>query len=145
MQFTRIAPLTFESLLTAEPSTCPSTPPALPARCASYNQKTIQELFTLDYGRMNATLGTELPLTSFQLQTTLPFGYTEWPTEVIHDGDTQLWYLTHNGVDTHFIHFHLFNVQVINRIGWDGSLPPPDANEIGCKDTVRVKPLEDTI
>ena len=27
--------------------------------------KAIQELFTLDYGRMNATLGTELPFTNF--------------------------------------------------------------------------------
>ena len=32
--------------------------------------KTIQELFELDYGRMNATLGTELPLTNFNTQTT---------------------------------------------------------------------------
>jgi len=29
----------------------------------NYEQKAIQELFTLDYGRMNSTLGTELPLT----------------------------------------------------------------------------------
>ena len=93
----------------------------------TYDQKAIQELFTLDYGRMNATLGTELPLTSFQLQTTLPYGYAEWATEILQDGQTQLWYLTHNGVDTHFIHFHLFNVQVINRVGWDGSIRPPDA------------------
>ena len=34
--------------------------------------------------------------------------------------ETQLWKITHNGVDTHPIHFHLFNVQVINRVGWDG-------------------------
>src|SRR6202007_1537855 len=145
MQFTRIAPLTFESLLTAEPSTCPSTPPALPARCASYNQKTIQELFTLDYGRMNATLGVELPLTNFQTQTTVPLGYVDWPTELLQDGQTQIWKLTHNGVDTHFIHFHLFNVQVVNRIGWDGAVKPPDANELGWKDTVRMNPLEDIV
>ena len=110
-----------------------------------YDQKAIQELFTLDYGRMNATLGTELPLTSFQLQTTLPFGYAEWPTEILQDGQTQLWYLTHNGVDTHFIHFHLFNVQVVNRVGWDGSIRPPDQNELGWKDTVRMNPLENIV
>jgi FtsP/CotA-like multicopper oxidase with cupredoxin domain len=111
----------------------------------TYDQKAIQELFTLDYGRMNATLGTELPLTSFQLQTTLPFGYAEWATEILQDGQTQLWYLTHNGVDTHFIHFHLFNVQVINRVGWDGSIRPPDQNELGWKDTVRMNPLENIV
>ncbi len=117
----------------------------------TYEQKAIQELFTLDYGRMNATLGTELPLTNFLLQTTLPFGYAEWATEIIKDSlndptvPPQLWKLTHNGVDTHFIHFHLFNVQVINRIGWDGAVKPPDANELGWKDTVRMNPLEDIV
>jgi FtsP/CotA-like multicopper oxidase with cupredoxin domain len=115
-----------------------------------YGQKAIQELFTLDYGRMNATLGTELPLTNFLVQTTLPFGYAEWATEIIEDSKDptvlpQLWKITHNGVDTHFIHFHLFNVQVINRVGWDGAVKPPDANELGWKDTVRMNPLEDIV
>ena len=58
---------------------------------------------------------------------------------------TQIWKITHNGVDTHPIHFHLFNVQVINRVGWDGAIRPPDANELGWKETVRMNPLEDII
>jgi hypothetical protein len=48
-------------------------------------------------------------------------------------------------VDTHFIHFHLFTVQVINRVGWDGAIKPPDPYEMGMKDTVRMNPLEDII
>jgi len=117
--------------------------------------KTIQELFELDYGRMNATLGTELPFTNFNTQTTIPLGYVDPPTEILTDsngvsgqpvgtlGDgTQIWKITHNGVDTHAIHFHLFNVQLLNRIGWDGTNRPPDANEIGWKETVRMNPLE---
>lgn len=108
-------------------------------------QKAIQELFTLDYGRMNATLGTELPLTNFLTQTTIPLGYIDPATEIFKEGDTQVWKLTHNGVDTHFIHFHLFNVQVVNRMGWDGTVRPPDANELGWKDTVRMNPLEDIV
>jgi FtsP/CotA-like multicopper oxidase with cupredoxin domain len=108
-------------------------------------RKTIQELFTLDYGRMNATLGVELPLTNFLTQNTIPLGYIDPPTETIKQGDTQLWHITHNGVDTHFIHFHLFNVQVINRSGWDGTVRPPDQNELGWKDTVRMNPLEDIL
>jgi FtsP/CotA-like multicopper oxidase with cupredoxin domain len=111
----------------------------------TYDQKAIQELFTLDYGRMNATLGVELPFTNFITQTTIPYGYVDWPTEILQDGQTQIWKLTHNGVDTHFIHFHLFNVQVINRIGWDGAVKPPDANELGWKETVRMNPLEDIV
>jgi len=133
------------------PATCGALP--LPA-CGTgataivkkmLEQKAIQELFTLDYGRMNATLGVELPLTNFQTQTTIPLGYVDWPTELIHDGDIQLWKITHNGVDSHFIHFHLFNVQVINRVGWDGSLRQPDKNEAGWKETVRMNPLEDIL
>ena len=48
-------------------------------------------------------------------------------------------------MDTHAIHFHLFNVQVINRVGWDGAIRPPDPNELGWKETVRMNPLEDII
>jgi FtsP/CotA-like multicopper oxidase with cupredoxin domain len=107
--------------------------------------KAIQELFTLDYGRMNATLGVEVPFTNFLTQTTIPYGFVDPPTEIFKDGETQLWKITHNGVDTHFVHFHLFNVQVINRIGWDGAIKPPDPNEVGFKDTVRMNPLEDVV
>jgi hypothetical protein len=121
-------------------ATAVALPPAMPLL-----PKTIQELFTLDYGRMNATLDVELPFTNFLTQTTIPYGYVDPPTEIFKDGETQLWKITHNGVDTHFIHFHLFTVQVINRVGWDGAIKPPDSNELGFKDTVRMNPLEDIV
>lgn len=117
--------------------------------------KAIQELFELNYGRMNATLGVELPFTNFNIQTTIPLGYIDPLTEeinmsaspgpVIKGDGTQIWKITHNGVDTHAIHFHLFNVQLINRVGWDGAIVPPDANELGWKETVRMHPLQDAI
>ncbi len=118
--------------------------------------KAIQELFEVTYGRMNATLGVELPNTNATIQTTIPYGYIDPPTELMLDtpaaavlgsaaDGTQVWKITHNGVDTHFIHFHLFNVQVLNRVGWDGTVKPPDANELGWKETVRMNPLEDII
>jgi len=118
--------------------------------------KAIQELFEFNYGRMNATLGVELPFTNSQNQTTIPLGYRDQATEIMAGSDgatpvgslndgTQIWKITHNGVDTHAIHFHLFNVQLINRVGWDGAIRPPDANELGWKDTVRMNPLEDAI
>jgi FtsP/CotA-like multicopper oxidase with cupredoxin domain len=107
--------------------------------------KAIQELFETNYGRMNATLGVELPFTNANNQTTIPFGYIDPPTETISGNQTQIWKITHNGVDTHAIHFHLFNVQLINRVGWDGAIRPPDANELGWKETVRMNPLEDAI
>ena len=48
-------------------------------------------------------------------------------------------------MDTHPIHFHLYDVQVLNRVTWDNIIIPPDASELGWKDTVRISPLEDTI
>jgi hypothetical protein len=107
--------------------------------------KAIQELYETNYGRMNATLGVELPFTNVQIQTTIPYGYVDPPTETINNGETQIWKITHNGVDTHAIHFHLFTVQVINRVDWDGAIRPPEPNELGWKDTVRMNPLEDAI
>ena len=43
------------------------------------------------------------------------------------------------------MHWHMFDVQVIDRIGWDGAIRPPDPNELGWKDTVRMNPLEDVV
>ena len=106
--------------------------------------KAIQELFDPE-GRMNATLGVELPMTTANIQTTVPLGFADPTTETIRAGETQLWKITHNGVDTHGIHFHLVNVQVVNRVGWDGAIRPTDPNELGWKDTVRMNPLEDII
>ena len=109
-----------------------------------FRSKAIQELWD-PYGRMNATLGVELPFTTNLNQTTVPMGYAEPATEFLMDGQPQIWKITHNGVDTHPVHFHLFNVQLINRVGWDGAIRPPDDNEYGWKETVRMNPLEDAI
>ena len=105
--------------------------------------KAIHELFENDYGKMNSILAEEIPLTNFNNQTTIPLAYVDPPTDIVSDGETQLWKVTHNGVDSHAIHFHLFNVQLINRVGWDGAIRAPDPNELGWKETVRMNPLED--
>jgi FtsP/CotA-like multicopper oxidase with cupredoxin domain len=108
--------------------------------------KAIQELFDPVYGRMNATLAAELPFSTATVATTIPLSYTDTPIEYldgIKEGETQIWKITHNGVDSHPVHFHLVNVQLINRVGWDGVVKPPAANEVGWKETVRMNPLED--
>ncbi len=109
-----------------------------------FRSKAIQELWD-PFGRMNATLGIELPFTNNLTQTTIPMGYAEPTTEDIVDRQPQIWKITHNGVDTHPVHFHMVNVQVVNRVGWDGAIRPPDDNELGWKETVRMNPLEDII
>ncbi len=119
----------------------------------------IHELFELQYGRMNAIMASEVPLTNFNTQTTIPWSSVDSPTEVFNtnlpnvltniggtavdtlpDG-TQIWRFTHNGVDTHFIHFHMFNVQIIARLGWDGTSQVVSGFDLGWRDTVQMDPL----
>ncbi len=114
------------------------------AKTINFHSKAIQELWD-PWGRMNATLGVELPFTNNNIQTTIPLGYMDPATEKMYNNEIQIWKITHNGVDTHPVHVHLFNVQVINRVGWDGAIRPPDPNELGWKETVKMKPLEDVI
>ncbi len=105
----------------------------------------IQELFEPFYGRMNATLGIEMPNQSLQVQTTLPLNYIDGATEQLEPNGIQMWKVTHNGVDAHPVHIHLVNAQVINRVGWDGTAKPIEDNEAGWKETIKMNPLEDII
>jgi len=116
-------------------------------------QDEMGETFDPVYGRMMGSLGltVENLIPGFVLKTfvdppteNLKDAKMEALTPVLDDG-TQIWKITQNGVDTHPMHFHLYDVQVINRVGWDGFIRVPDDNELGWKDTVRVAPLEDTI
>jgi FtsP/CotA-like multicopper oxidase with cupredoxin domain len=114
-----------------------------------------------EWGRMTANLGLEAPGATPLLQNIILFPFVNPATELLDstglpssfnvtpimtgtDG-TQIWKITHNGVDTHPIHFHLFDVQVINRVTWDNIIIPTEPGELGWKDTVRISPLEDTI
>ena len=115
-----------------------------------------------EFGRMTANLGLEAVPATPALQNVMLYPYVAPATEVINatnlpvgdvniapissgtDG-TQIWKVTHNGVDTHPIHFHLFNVQVLNRVTWDNIIIPTEPSELGWKETVRISPLEDTI
>jgi FtsP/CotA-like multicopper oxidase with cupredoxin domain len=122
------------------------------------NEKAIIEGFDMEYGRMNAQLGAPAPGTAIPYPpgSSAPWNYVDVPTEevtstipgtkigTLNDG-TQIWRIDHMGVDTHSIHFHLFDVQVINRMAIDGEVIPPDPNELGWKETIRMNPLVDTI
>jgi spore coat protein A len=75
-------------------------------------------------------------------------------TEVVTAGATEVWEIYNNTADTHPIHFHLVDVQIVNRQPFDpGQFPNvvftgparvPDANEKGWKETVRMNPGEVT-
>jgi len=132
------------------PVTLPIEPKAL--------QDEMGEVYDTQYGRMSGMLGLEFPITSSNNSQFVVYGYASPPVEIIkgtanlnatpigslNDG-TQIWKITHNGVDTHTIHTHLFSAQLINRVAWDGAMIPPDPNELGWKETFRVNPLEHTI
>lgn len=121
-------------------------------------QDEMGEAYDTHYGRMSGFLGLEFPVTTSTLNQFILYGYASPPVEIIKgtpnlvttpigslsDG-TQIWKITHNGVDTHTIHTHLFSAQLINRVAWDGALIEPDPNELGWKETFRVNPLEHTI
>ena len=120
-----------------------------------------------EFGRMTANLGLEAVPATPAGQNIVLYPYVNPPTELIDatnlpkndlvdpnfkvtpiataDDGTQIWKITHNGVDTHPIHWHLYDVQVLNRVTWDNIIIPPDATELGWKDTLRISPLEDTI
>jgi spore coat protein A, manganese oxidase len=75
------------------------------------------------------------------------------PTETANNGEVQVWNIFNMTGDTHPIHFHLVNVQIISRAPFDATTPdftaigsptPPDLNEMGWKETVRMNPGEVT-
>ena len=105
-----------------------------------------------EFGRLIQKLGTT--------QATSPgqYGraYEDETTEVVFKGDTEVWEIINLTGDTHPIHFHLVNVQVLSRQNFDadhyaGGLPTykgdpiaPDQNELGWKETVRMNPEQVT-
>jgi spore coat protein A len=74
-------------------------------------------------------------------------------------GETQTWQIYNLTGDTHPMHWHLLNVQVVKRESWQadseghpvyplrpmpGTARPPDPNEAGWKETLRMNPGEVT-
>lgn len=119
-------------------------PPGTPVRQLSLN-----EAFDA-YGRLIQMLGTLVQ----PGKNNAGFGraYTDPATEVVTAGSTEVWEIFNSTADVHPMHFHLVNVQVINRQTFNVSslnngtptltgvpvLPPP--NETGWKETVMMFP-----
>ena len=106
------------------------------------------------YGRLIAMLGTDLPTGAF---------FTAYGQTYLHEidparenyeyGTTEVWDIYNTTGDTHPIHFHLVNVQIIGRAPFEqnadgspvafvplGPFTPPDPDERGWKETVRMDP-----
>jgi spore coat protein A, manganese oxidase len=117
-----------------------TVPPAVPVRPLTLNE-------TFDpYGRLIQLLGTNV-----QLPKTNGFGraYTDPTTETVFAGSTEVWEIYNLTADVHPMHFHLVNVQVINRQAvqnfngtatFKAAPTPPAPNETGWKETVPMFP-----
>lgn len=115
-----------------------------------------------EYGRLLQRLGTldsTTPATDPEARNGLWLGIPldAAPTEIVNEGDLEVWHIVNTTADTHPMHFHLVNVQVLQRQAFDifsfapGSAPTlvgkprsPDDNEKGWKETVRMNPGEVT-
>lgn len=119
-------------------------PPGVPVR-----DLTLNEVFDA-YGRLIQMLGTTVA-------TPLGFAraYTDPVTENPTAGSTEVWRIFNLTADTHPIHIHLVNFQVLSRQAFDVNSfkgvpnfvgPPrgPEPNEQGWKETVRMNPGECT-
>ncbi len=108
------------------------------------------------YGRLIQMLGTSAE--SRRNYTVYGMEYVDavLPEEACSPGDVQIWDIYNTTGDTHPIHFHLVNVQILGRAPFTlqsdgtviftpaGSFVPPDTNERGSKETVRMNPNEVT-
>lgn len=131
----------------------PSEPGPLPYTGPVNRQLTLNEDFD-DHGRLIQTLGTftQNGLNNQGLPT-WGLGYMAPTTENPSAGAVEVWQIMNLTGDTHPIHFHLVNVQLIQRQPFDGDPSnwsytgpptPPDQDEIGWKETVRMNPEEVT-
>jgi spore coat protein A len=116
---------------------------------------TLNETFD-GYGRLIQMLGTNAQTGTDPSGNPL-FGkaYMDPATETPKAGATEVWQIANLTGDTHPIHFHLVNVQIISRQPFDadhyngtptftGPARSPDVDEQGWKETVRMNPGEVT-
>jgi spore coat protein A len=103
------------------------------------------------YGRLKPSIGTNMPNAAGG------FGidYTDAPTEIVTANSLEIWRIFNLTGDTHPIHFHLGNIQMMERQAFSvanyngtpkfmGNPIPPEPNEKGWKETFRSNPGECT-
>ena len=132
----------------------PAVPGPVPYTGPVTRPLTLNEDFD-EFGRLIQTLGTTVS-SGVNNQGLTMFGrpYDSAATETPSAGAVEVWQIFNLTGDTHPIHFHLVNVQIIQRQAFTGDPStgitlvgdpfPPDPNEIGWKETVRMNPDEVT-
>ena len=126
--------------------------PSLFPRGTRVRNLTLTEDFD-DYGRLFQRMGTTTQNgVNNQGLPTWGRNYMDPATEAPAKGAVEVWNIYNLSGDTHPIHFHLVNVQIIQRALFDVTGPTftplpgtergPDDNELGWKETVRMNPGE---
>ena len=124
-------------------------PPGVPVR-----QLTLNEAFDT-LGRLIQFIGPNTLNPKPALAATYGREYMDTPTETPNAGTTEVWQIANLTGDTHPIHFHLVNVQILARQPFNmakyagtpiytGPARNPDPDELGWKETVRMNPGEVT-
>lgn len=143
--------------------TTPLSPLPIPThRRITVRQLTLNEMFD-ENGRLIQMLGTN-EATSLVSPGMADFSrmYVDLATETPKADDTEVWQIVNLTADTHPIHFHLINAQLLSRqpfdtmkymdttVGKPGKLVytdsarGPDPTELGWKDTIKMNPGEVT-
>jgi spore coat protein A len=144
-----------------------TTPPAalpVPIRTGvTVRQLTLNEKFD-NYGRLIQLLGNNVPLApgDFSRPYSDPMDPASAPTETPAAGAVEVWQIVNLTGDTHPIHFHLVNAQLLSRRPFDvdaylntslgtpatpvytGPARGPDPTELGWKETIKMNPGEVT-
>jgi spore coat protein A len=138
-----------------------SLAPQATPKGAKVRRLTLNELLD-DRGRLIQMLGTNMlgpaPMGTLLppgVGTTFAMGYIDPATETPNKKDVEVWEIANLTADTHPMHFHLVNVQVLWRRpfnpdtyngtpAYTGPARGPDPTELGWKDTVKMNPGEVT-
>ncbi|NLU79952.1 hypothetical protein HCA58_16485 [Micromonospora sp. HNM0581] len=118
--------------------------------------RSVCQVFEPEYGRLTGRLGVAHPSGGPTGPVTLPLGPTGPATEVLYASDpalavgtpgdgSQLWRVRGCGRQSHPVRFDGLDVQVIGRVGRDGTIRPPHPGELGWKQVIRVDPGEDVL
>ncbi|SCL30725.1 hypothetical protein GA0070616_4130 [Micromonospora nigra] len=118
--------------------------------------KAVRQAFEPGHGRLTGRLGVGHPNAGPLSPDTLSLGPTDPATEVVLVTDptvavgapadgTQLWRIRGDARQTHPVQFDGVEVQVVNRVGRDGTIRPPQPGELGWRQVVRVDPREDVV
>ena len=122
-------------------------PPLVPPAGTPLRDLTLNEGFD-EFGRLKQMVGTTTP---GLVSKGFGLDYLYRATEVVNKGATEVWRIFNLTADTHPMHFHLVNVQILSRQPFrvvrgrfvpSGAARGPEPDELGWKETCKMHPGE---